>query len=76
MCHHDNSNEHTPHTIINIKKKITLIYPKYNNVCNYGIFSNGPKNEFEIAIVNEPLVFKPLKIQLYLLLQFLENQFV
>ena len=26
-----------PHTIINIKKKITQNYPKYNNVCKYGI---------------------------------------
>ena len=37
----------------NIKKKIILNYPK---VCNYGIFSKGPKNEFETAMVNEPSV--------------------
>ena len=32
------SNKYTEHTIINIKKKITLNYPKYNNICSYGIF--------------------------------------
>ena len=31
------SNEYTQHTIINMKKKITPNYPKYNNVCSYGI---------------------------------------
>ena len=39
--HRGDSNEYTQHAIINIKKKITLNYPKYNNVCNYGIFSPG-----------------------------------
>ena len=29
------SNEYTQHTIINIKWKIALHYPKYNNVCSY-----------------------------------------
>ena len=44
------------------KKKITRNYPKYNNVCIYGIsFYKGPKNEFEISVVNEPSVFEPLK---------------
>ena len=28
--HHGDSNEYKQHTIINIKKKITLNYPKYN----------------------------------------------
>ena len=37
--HRGDSNEYTQYTIINIKKKITLNYPKYNNVCSYGIFS-------------------------------------
>ena len=27
--------------MINIKKKMTLNYPKYNSVCSYGIFSLG-----------------------------------
>ena len=47
-----------------MKKKITQIipnYPKCNNVCSYGIFCLGLKYEFEIAMVNEPSVFEPLK---------------
>ena len=59
--HRGDSNEYTQHTIINIKKKITLKYPKYNNVCSYWLFSEGLKNEFETAEVNEPSVFEPLK---------------
>ena len=39
--HRGDSNEYTQHAIINIKKKITLNYPNYNNVCSYGIFSLG-----------------------------------
>ena len=51
------------------EKKITLNYPKYN-VCSYGIFfSKGLKKEFEIAVVNEPSVFEPLKFYCSLLLQ-------
>ena len=60
--HRGNSNEYTQHTFINIKKKITLNYPKYNNICSYGIFSLGFKNEFKISIVYEPSVFEPLKV--------------
>ena len=60
--HGGDSNEYTHHAIINIKEKITLNYPKYNNVCRYRIFSKGLKNEFETAVVNEPSVFEPLKI--------------
>ena len=52
--------EYTQHAIINIKKKITQNYPKYNNVCSYGIFPQGLKNEFKKAVVNEPSVFEPL----------------
>ena len=36
--HRGDSNEYTQHAIVNIKKKITFNYPKYNNVCSYGIF--------------------------------------
>ena len=59
--HPGDSNEYAQHAIINIKKKITLNYPKYKNVCSYGIFSRGLKNEFETAVVDEPSVFEPLK---------------
>ena len=35
LPHQGDSNEYTQHTIINIKNKITLNYPKYTNVCSY-----------------------------------------
>ena len=43
---------------LNIKKEI---HPELSQICNYGICSKGPKNEFEPAVVNEPSVFEPLK---------------
>ena len=36
-------------------------HPKLSQICNYGISSKGPKNVFEPAVVNEQLVFEPLK---------------
>ena len=36
--------------------------PRLAYICRYGIFSKGPKNKFETAVVNEPYVFEPLKI--------------
>ena len=54
--------------------KITRNYQKYNNVCSYvfmcvcggggvdGGGGGGLKNEFEIAVVNEPSVFEPQKL--------------
>ena len=50
------SNEYTQYTIFNMNMKNTLI-----QICSYGLFSKGLKNEFETAVVNEPSVFKPLK---------------
>ena len=55
--HRGDSNEYTKHTIINIIKKITQNYCKYNNACSHEIFSKALKKEFEIAVVNEPSVF-------------------
>ena len=49
----------TQYTIFNIKKKITLNYPKFAAI---GFCSKGLKNEFETAVVNEPSVFEPLKL--------------
>ena len=46
---------------ISIKKKIAQNCPKYNNVCGCWFFCSELKNEFEIAVVNEPSVFEPLK---------------
>ena len=52
------SNEFTQYTIFNIKKKITLNYPKSAAM---GFCAKGLKNKFESAVVNEPSVFEPLK---------------
>ena len=57
--HRGDSNEYTQYTIFNITEKITLNYPKSVAM---GFFSNGHKNEFETARVNEPSVFQPLKV--------------
>ena len=43
---------------LNIKKEN---HPKLSQICNYGICSKGPKNEFDTSVVNEPSVFEPLK---------------
>ena len=43
---------------LNIKKEN---HPKLFQICNYGIGSKGPKNEFEPAKANEPSVFEALK---------------
>ena len=56
--HRGDSNGYTQYTNFNIKKKTTLNYPKSAAM---GFCSRGLKNEFEIAVVNEPSVFKPLK---------------
>ena len=56
--HRGDSNEYTKYTIFSIKKIFTLNYPKYATM---GFFSKGPQNEFEMAVINEPSVFEPLK---------------
>ena len=55
--HRGGSNKYTQYTILKIKK-ITLNYPKSATM---EICSQGLKNEFETAMVNEPTVFEPLK---------------
>ena len=52
------SNEYTQYTIFNMNKKNTINYPKSATT---GFFSKGLNNEFELAVVNEPSVFQPLK---------------
>ena len=47
------SNEYTQYTI--------LKYKKLSQICNYGLRSKGPKNEFVPAAVNEPSVLEPLE---------------
>ena len=54
----DDSNEYTQYTISQRKKEN---HPKLYQINNYGICFKGPKNEFETAVVNEPLVFEPFK---------------
>ena len=56
--HRGNSNEDTQYTTSQYKKASN---PELSQICNYGICSKGPKNEFEPAVVNEPSVFEPLK---------------
>ena len=58
--HQGDSNEYTQYTIFNIKKKITLNYPKSAAV---GVFQGNQelKNELKTAMVDEPSVFGPLK---------------
>ena len=52
------SNEYTQCTI---SQYIKENHPKLSQICNYAIFSKGPKNEFEAAMVNKPSVFEPPK---------------
>ena len=70
LPHRGDSNEYTQYTIFNIKKKITLNYPKYAVM---SFFSFGLKNEFETAMVNEPSVFEPLKVYNSWIACFLKN---
>ena len=56
--HRGDSNESTQYTYFNIKKKITLNYPKSAPM---GLVSKGLKNDFKTAVVNEPSMFEPLK---------------
>ena len=56
--HRGDSNEYTKSTIFNIKKLITLNYPRSAAM----FFSKGLKHEFETAIVNKPSVFEALKV--------------
>ena len=56
--HRGDSNEYTQYTILNMNKKNTH---KLSQICSYGLFPKGLKNEFETAVVDEPSVFEPLK---------------
>ena len=56
--HRGDSNEYPQYTIFQYEKEK---HPKLSQICSYGIFSKGFKNEFERAVVNEPSVVEPLK---------------
>ena len=55
--HRGDSKKYTQYTIFQYEKEK---HPKLSQICSYGIFSKGLKNEFERAMVNEPSVFEPL----------------
>ena len=55
--HRGDSNEYIQYTIFNRNKKNTI----NTEICSYGHFSKGLKNEFETAVVNDPSVFEPAK---------------
>ena len=58
--HRGDSNEYTQNTIFNTKKEKN--HPELSQICSYGIFFKGLKNEFEIAVVNLPSESQPLKV--------------
>ena len=58
LPHQGDSNEYTQYTIFQYEEEK---HPKLSQICSYGNFSKGLKNEFDRAVVNEPSVFKPLK---------------
>ena len=57
--HRGDSNVCTQYAIFNMKKKITLNYPKFAAM---GFCAKGLKNGFETAGVNESSVFESLKL--------------
>ena len=67
--HRGDSNEYTQHAIINIKKKITLNYPKYDNVCSYGIFSLGTQEQVRNSRGKRAISVWAIEVLLYLLHQ-------
>ena len=60
-----NSNEYTQHAIINIEKKITLNYPKYNNVCSYGSFSLGTQERVRNSRGKRAIGVRAVEVLLY-----------
>ena len=65
--HRGDSNEYTQHAIINIKKKITLNYPKYNNVSSYGIFSLGTQERVRDSRGKRAIRVRATEVLLYIL---------
>ena len=59
--HHGSSNESTQHYILKINGKIMRNYSNTIMSAAMGFFCSGLKNEFELAVVNKPSVFEPLK---------------
>ena len=64
--HRGDSNEYTQHAIINIKKKITLNYLKYNSVCSYGIFFQGTQERTRNSRGKRAIGVRAIEVLLYL----------
>ena len=63
--HRGDSNEYTQHAIINMKKEITLNYPKYNNVSSYGIFSSGTQERIRNSRGKRAIGVRAIEVLLY-----------
>ena len=63
--HRGDSNEYTQHAIINIKKKITLNYPKYNYVCSCGTFSLGTQEQVRKSRGKRAIGIRAIEVLLY-----------
>ena len=63
--HRGDSNEYTQHAIINIKKKMTLNYPKDNNVCSYEIFFQGTLERVQSSHGKRAIGVRAIEVLLY-----------
>ena len=59
------SNEYKQHAIINIKKKITLNYPKFNNICSYGIIFQGTQERVRNSRSKRAIDVRAIEVLLY-----------
>ena len=64
--HRGDSNEYTQHVVINTKKRITLNYPTYYNVCTYGIFSLGTQERDRNNRGKRAMGVRTIEVLLYL----------
>ena len=67
--HRGDSNEYKQHAIINIEKKITLNYPKYNDVCSYGIFPSGTQERVRNSHGKRAIGVRDIEVLLYICLR-------
>ena len=74
--HRGDSNEYKQHAIFNLKKKITLNYPKYNNVCSYGIFSLGTQERVRKGRGKRAIGVRATEVLLYFLKQVVNERIV
>ena len=74
--HRGDSNEYKQHAIFNLKKKITLNYPKYNNVCSYGTFSLGTQERVRKGRGKRAIGVRATEVLLYFLKQVVNERIV